>query len=412
MNAQQRELLAQAGVGVEQYDEIINSMYDAALDSLSLGRAMRLMRNLFQANYVTLILRVSEDTVMAPMIVSGEVAGVDDPRGAVTYLTYQNEGAPFNAIEPDVVFTIEDLMSPAEWSSSTYYLMYCHPYDTFHMLGVNIATPEGGTLRFRINRPKTAPAFSEADRALCDLLVPHLRRAMHIYSRLDRTASMGMLYSQAISRLSVATMVLDESGKVLEYNPVASEILESNDGLKLVGGRLEATYPSDNRELQRVLRSAFAGQNAEGESSTVAISISRPSGQVNFGVVVESVPSHDVADSKARPAAVVYIRDAAGKSLANTMVTKQLFNLTPAETALALELANGLSLEEAAEELNIRRNTARAHLRSIFSKTGVRRQTELVRIMLNSVMALGSSPSVYECSVPRPQLATPVKRSA
>ncbi|MGH8464109.1 MAG: helix-turn-helix transcriptional regulator, partial [Pseudomonas sp.] len=34
------------------------------------------------------------------------------------------------------------------------------------------------------------------------------------------------------------------------------------------------------------------------------------------------------------------------------------------------------------------RNTARAHLRSIFSKTGVRRQTELVRIMLNSVVAL------------------------
>ena len=88
---------------------------------------------------------------------------------------------------------------------------------------------------------------------------------------------------------------------------------------------------------------------------------------------------------------VVYIRDAAGKSLASTAVTKQLFNLTPAETALSLELANGLSLEEAAEALNIRRNTARAHLRSIFSKTGVRRQTELVRIMLNSVMALGQS---------------------
>ena len=29
-------------------------------------------------------------------------------------------------------------------------------------------------------------------------------------------------------------------------------------------------------------------------------------------------------------------------------------------------------------------------LRSIFSKTGVRRQTELVRIMLNSVVALGA----------------------
>src|SRR5690606_20695003 len=203
--------------------------------------------------------------------------------------------------------------------------------------------------------PRSAPAFSETDRLLCELLVPHLRRAMRFYSQLDRSASLGTLYSQAISRLSVATLVLDENGKVLEYNPVASEILESNDGLKLVGGRLEATYPSDNRELQRLLRAAFAGQNAEGESATAAVSISRPSGQVNFGVVVESVPSQDLADSKARPAVVVYIRDAAGRSLANTMVTKQLFNLTPAETALALELANGLSLEEAAEELNIRR---------------------------------------------------------
>ena len=34
-------------------------------------------------------------------------------------------------------------------------------------------------------------------------------------------------------------------------------------------------------------------------------------------------------------------------------------------------------------------NTVRAHLRSIFSKTGVRRQAELVRVMLNSVGSLG-----------------------
>jgi DNA-directed RNA polymerase subunit F len=41
--------------------------------------------------------------------------------------------------------------------------------------------------------------------------------------------------------------------------------------------------------------------------------------------------------------------------------------------------------------LNIKRNTARAHLRSIFSKTGVRRQTELVRIFLNSVAWLSAA---------------------
>ena len=185
--------------------------------------------------------------------------------------------------------------------------------------------------------------------------------------------------------------MLDESGRVLQQNVIAQEILAGADGLKLVGGRLEASYPSDNRELQRLVRSAFARQGKESPPIAEAVSITRPSGQVSLVVVVESVPSLEWAESKGQPAVVVYIRDAVGKSLASTTVTKQLFNLTPAETALCLELANGLSLEEAAEVLNIRRNTARAHLRAIFSKTGVRRQTELVRIMLNSVMAVGQA---------------------
>ncbi|QIJ00994.1 hypothetical protein GII23_13380 [Stutzerimonas balearica] len=75
--------------------------------------------------------------------------------------------------------------------------------------------------------------------------------------------------------------------------------------------------------------------------------------------------------------------------LLSDAMARQLFGFTPSETALVIELANGLSLEEAAQSLGIRRNTARAHLRAVFSKTGDRRQTELVRIILNSVVSLG-----------------------
>jgi DNA-binding CsgD family transcriptional regulator len=59
--------------------------------------------------------------------------------------------------------------------------------------------------------------------------------------------------------------------------------------------------------------------------------------------------------------------------------------LTPAEALLSLQLAEGLTLDEAADQLNIRKNTARAHLRSIFSKTSVTRQTSLVSLLLNSM---------------------------
>jgi len=52
-------------------------------------------------------------------------------------------------------------------------------------------------------------------------------------------------------------------------------------------------------------------------------------------------------------------------------------------------LAKGNTLDEAADKLGVRRNTARTHLRSIFGKTGVTRQTMLVRMLLKSVISLG-----------------------
>lgn len=368
---------------LDQYDQIVSMLYEASLDSRRWGEALELFKSLFQANYVTLILRSPDASNLGMMIAVGLEGG-----DKVTYLPYGHTTTPFVNQPVDKVFTVEDLMTEAEWRRTSYFQHWCAPNDVFHVLGADISTPDSGKLRFRITRGEAAPKFSALDRARCEALLPHLRRALHIHNLLDRSESLGALYSHVIGRLSVGTILLDETGKVLEQNLVAREVLTQNDGLKLVGGRLEASYPSDNRELQQLIRSAFARHAGDPLTIASAMSVSRPSGQVSLGVVVEPVPSQEWAEGKGQPTVVVYIRDAVGKSLASTAAAKQLFNLTPAETALAMELANGLSLEEAAEALNIRRNTARAHLRSIFSKTGVRRQTELVRIMLNSVAAL------------------------
>ncbi len=382
------QVLEALGLELAEYERLIGNMYDAAMDTRCMTESLQQVRAVFQANFVTLILRVVDEPFLSPMMVAGDI---ELGEGGVNHYAYYAKSTLFDKLPTDRVFTIDDLTSEAEWLNSSFYLLYCEPYGCHQMLGVDIAMPDGGVLRFRINRTRDQPRFGDAERAMCAMLVPHLRRALHMHSLLDRSESLGSLYCQTISRLAVATIVLDESGSVLQLNPVAREILDSNDGLKLVGGRLEATYPSDNRELSRLVRNAFtrARQGEGGGQGAEAMSVSRPSGQVNLGVVVELIPTQELLDGKGKPTVMVYVRDAVSKSLVSNVVTSQLYHLPPAETALALELANGLSLEEASEMLNIRRNTARAHLRSIFSKTGVRRQTELVRIMLNSVVALG-----------------------
>ena len=56
----------------------------------------------------------------------------------------------------------------------------------------------------------------------------------------------------------------------------------------------------------------------------------------------------------------------------------QMYQLTPREAALGGKLSEGKSVKQAAEELSISYETARTHLRRIFSKTGTSRQAELL----------------------------------
>jgi DNA-binding CsgD family transcriptional regulator len=57
--------------------------------------------------------------------------------------------------------------------------------------------------------------------------------------------------------------------------------------------------------------------------------------------------------------------------------------LTPAEADFALEIVKGDGRAAAAARFGISVGTARTHLTHIFDKTGVRRQAELVRLLLS-----------------------------
>jgi DNA-binding CsgD family transcriptional regulator len=63
-------------------------------------------------------------------------------------------------------------------------------------------------------------------------------------------------------------------------------------------------------------------------------------------------------------------------------ILAKTFGLTPSEARLACIIARGAGPDTAAQELKISRETARNQLKSIFSKTGTHRQSELVALLL------------------------------
>lgn len=66
----------------------------------------------------------------------------------------------------------------------------------------------------------------------------------------------------------------------------------------------------------------------------------------------------------------------------------RILGLTPAEASLAAAVAMERTLKEHAEERRITINTARWTLKRVLAKTGCRRQSELVRLILASAASV------------------------
>jgi DNA-binding CsgD family transcriptional regulator len=76
---------------------------------------------------------------------------------------------------------------------------------------------------------------------------------------------------------------------------------------------------------------------------------------------------------------LLLIFDPERRALASVELIERDLAISPREAQVAALLAAGYSLREAAERLGVSGHTARAQLKSIFRKSGIHSQSELVR---------------------------------
>jgi len=368
----------------DQLSELVGAIYQGPLEPVPWSGALVMLRGILRANWATLILRPASADQLALII----RAGGQGPE--VYHAAYSHYEAfsmdPFVGLPLDHVVTIDEMMSTS-WMEGKFYETFLEPNDIRFIMGADTVTEGGANCRLRITRPPGERDFSERAKALCQALLPHLRRSVTLHSRIESIETERQLYSSTMDRMLVGTVVFDESGLVLRTNAVASGVLAEKDGIRINQNRLHAEFAAEDRELQRLIKMALT------ESGAVPIvpqpmTVTRPSGRSSLGVLVRPVPAGEWSEERHRPAAVAFIRDPERKWQLSLEMVRQLFGLTGSEAALALLLANGFTLDEAAVELGIRKNTIRAHLRSIFAKTGVRRQTTLIHLLLSSVASI------------------------
>lgn len=368
-----------------QLDQLLGAIYDGPTESPPWNTALQMLRESLKAAHVTLILRPPSQDSTGVMINTGPVT----PQGVESYESHFFATDPFVRLQEGEVVTAEELIGK-QWLESSIYNEYLKPLGVRHLLGADIYTKEGIECRLRITRSLESKAFSPEDKALVRFLLPHLKRSIQLHARLDFLETERQLFAGTVNRMLLGIVSFDQNGAILETNQEARRILGEKDGIWLSGNNLAVESSQEGRELQRMIRAAIADNSGDASAVVEAMSITRPSGRSKLGVLVRAIPMGRYSESKHRPAAAVFLRDSeANAAQPSQELVRRLFGLTRMEAQLALLLAEGFTLDEAAEKMNVRRNTARTHLRSIFCKTGVTRQTMLVRLLLNSVMSLG-----------------------
>lgn len=382
----------------KDYDTLVDLIYDGALHSHPWQGALPFLRKVFDAQVVSLVLRPPSDDDRGVILncvrpgsdreASGSALADPSDWQANAYREQFFALDPFINLPLDKVIALEDVLPDKELKASDYYLHYLQPIDLFRILGVDTAEPGGMVARLRISRRHSENSFGDRERSLLERITPHLRRAIQVYATLNRTTSERDVYAGAVDQLSVATIILDEQGRLLNTNALAKALLEESDGISLRGQRLHIEGRDINRELEDALDVIIRAQHERVTSVVRALRVPRSPGRSDLGLVIRPVPATEWSEGQSSPCAAVFISDPDLEGSASKQILGELFGLTPAESNLAILLARGLSLAEASETQHISQHTARAQLKSIFAKTGVSRQAELVRLVLKSVASL------------------------
>lgn len=377
-------LFRMSGLQVGEYDQLTTLIYAGAREPVPWTAFLNRLHELLDANYVTMILRLPSPEHSWQVVFAGEAR----PAIAEMYNTFFYAVDPFVNLPVDRVVTVEEIVREEDWLRSAIYQEFLLPLDVRHYLGADIGGDGEVSCRFRVSRAARSGNFGTRERAICQLLLPHIKSAVKLRSLIDVAEAERSLYAGTLERLSVGAVILDKTGRIQHTNRAAAQILADRDGLGVTNGVLQASLGHEGRELRRLIEDAIKGELPPGPQVVSGMSLTRPSGRPNLGIVVRAAPPTEWSESSDRPAVVVIIRDAEQKLQASQNTLKRLYGFTPAESMIVLKLLEGLTVEEASEQLGISRNTARCQLRGVFAKTGVTRQTELVRLLLNGVAPL------------------------
>jgi DNA-binding CsgD family transcriptional regulator len=191
------------------------------------------------------------------------------------------------------------------------------------------------------------------------------------------------IFNALLDTMNFGIFVLNDQRKPLFANAKASGLIGEGRVFHIDGhGALRVANAAADRKLNENINALRQG-HLTGKIRPISVDSDEHRSSMFAWVSILAFATADQLPSKARGMTNVtslMVTEKAQKEIRRDVLV-DLFNLTPAESRLLMSLLQGLSPNQYAAMKNRSQSTVRNQLKSIFEKTEVRRQSDLVSLV-------------------------------
>jgi DNA-binding CsgD family transcriptional regulator len=272
---------------------------------------------------------------------------------------------------------------------SALYQDWMKPNGMYHVGGAQLVDNDTHKAGIAILRDENSGEWTDGDLRVINEILPHLRRALNIHSEFTFLRLRQDALLKGFDRLVIGLILYDHNVQPVYINPTAEAIIESHPGMQLIDGELILTNPDEDRKLRNIILHAAEIDPDDSWKQSVAIGITHPDIEAPLPLLVTPMHAHMITSDLDYEGAkvAVFLSDPNMQQPISVDNLVSVYSLTPSEAQVAISLANGHSIDEIADKSHHSAHTIRSQLKSVFRKTGVSRQSELIKLLLTGPFA-------------------------
>ena len=246
---------------------------------------------------------------------------------------------------------------------------------------VRLDGPDSSHMTWSLGDPVASDGWGSSEIAMIKKLMPHIRQFIRVRQTLVRAETRNTTVTALLDNPRIGVIHLDRRGRIMEVNDRARGILRQGDGLSDWDGVLRVREAADRLRLERLVASALPDSGAFAVSGSMLLG--RSSGLPPLVVHVKPVAVPQPDYGARHIAALILIIEPRSQHRIDPELVARTLGLTPAESQVAVWLAEGKSVREMAEATGRTHAAIYWHLRQIYEKLFISRQVDLVRLVLS-----------------------------